>query len=446
MLAIVKDPVLKNYLRQVENEFFVPFEFRDSLLDYESLRQKKYVGLIVIDYEQIRYLSEEERSHFYRIDCPRIMLTKINGRHYALPVSRAFPLNRQDNFARQDLVKIMQEYFRPLPAISSPHSQEIPFVTRNVKMQQMLAIAKRIAQYDTHVLILGESGTGKDLLARILHRFSKRHERPMIKVNCAAIPANLLETEMFGYKKGAFTDAFEDKPGKIQMANGSTLFLDEIGDMDLHLQAKLLRVVEVGEADVIGANEPTRVNIRLISATNQNLARLVEEGRFRADLYYRLNVVNFKIPPLRERPEDIPALMEHFLAVFNEKYKKNVQGMEPAALKEILNYHWPGNVREFAHFMERLVSQAAEEVLPLEMIRRELQSQVGNAPPDGADRSLARFLENQERQFIIKSLINTDLRIGETAKILKISRASLFRKMRKYHIDVGALKKGNTKP
>ena len=231
-------------------------------------------------------------------------------------------------------------------------------VSKSEKMKAIIKIAKKAAREDTTILITGESGTGKEIFANAIHEESMRNSKPLIKVNCAAIPENLLESELFGYEAGAFTGASKMKLGKFELANEGTIFLDEIGDMSSVLQAKLLRVIQEQEIERVGGTHPVKIDVRIISATNQNLLELIHQGRFREDLYFRLNVINIHIPPLRERKEDVLALVDIYIQEFNRKFHKNVKGVTSKAEGLLLSYNWPGNVRELKNILERTILMA----------------------------------------------------------------------------------------
>jgi len=241
-------------------------------------------------------------------------------------------------------------------------------IAHSRKMKDVLVLAKKVADTDATVLILGESGTGKNLLAHFIHRFSLRSSRPFISINCAAIPPTLLESELFGYVKGAFTGAYRDKPGLFKSADTGTIFLDEIGDIPLELQAKLLRVIQDNSFTPLGSVKEVKVDVRIISATNRDLDKMIEENRFREDLYWRLKVFTIIMPPLRERREDIRPLVEHFLSIFNSKYKKSIAGFSKKALQFLLTYDYPGNVRELENMIERAVVISDDEVIDMETL------------------------------------------------------------------------------
>lgn len=227
------------------------------------------------------------------------------------------------------------------------------FIGQSPAIKEILSIINKLSKTDSTVLIMGESGTGKELVAKMIHQKSTRATKPFIPVNCGAIPSELLESELFGHEKGAFTGAVYSRPGRFELAHEGTIFLDEIGDMPLHLQVKILRVIQERTFERIGSTKPLHVNVRIIAATNKNLENEVKEGKFREDLYWRLNVVPLLIPPLRERKEDIPILCEYFINKFSEKFGYELK-IKSDAFDLLLNYHWPGNVRELENLIERL--------------------------------------------------------------------------------------------
>jgi len=297
----------------------------------------------------------------------------------------------------------------------------------------------KVANSKAKVLITGESGTGKELVAWAIHYNSRRSGKPYIKLNCAAIPSELLESELFGHKKGAFTGATADRRGKFEAADGGTLFLDEIGDMSLNLQAKLLRAIEQYEINVLGDNIPKTVNIRLIAATNQNLEQLIKEGKFREDLFYRLNVVQIALPPLRERIEDISPLAYYFLAQFNEEHNKQVLTITRQAQFILMNYSWPGNVRELRNKIERLVLQTNSNEIGINDVQKAFKKLVSPLieSVDKQDRKIIPLKSaaiDFERKYIVMCLNQFNWKINETANALGIDRSNLFKKMRKLGI------------
>ncbi|NPB07281.1 MAG: GAF domain-containing protein [Aquificae bacterium] len=296
-------------------------------------------------------------------------------------------------------------------------------------IKNLVELVQKIARTDSTVLILGESGTGKSLVAKAIHYESPRRDGPFITVNCAAIPESLLEAELFGYEKGAFTGAYSSKKGKFELADGGTLFLDEIGDLPLSLQAKLLRALQEKEIEPLGSEKTVKVDVRIVAATNKDLRKLVKEGKFREDLYYRLNVVELRVPPLRERREDVPLLIEYYLRQFNEKYQKRVR-ISPKAMKLLLEYHWPGNVRELANLVERLVILSDGEVGPEDLpehVKKRDEAPRGELP---------KLIEETEKQKIIEALEKTGYVKSRAAKLLGYTLRQLDYRIKKYNIEV----------
>ncbi len=305
-------------------------------------------------------------------------------------------------------------------------------------MQDIFQLAEKVAQYKTTVLISGDSGTGKELVARGIHQSSQRAKGPLVPVNCGGIPRTLLESELFGYKKGAFTGADSNQTGLFKEAEGGTVFLDEIGEMPLDLQVKLLRVLQENEIRPIGESKPMKVDVRVIAATSKNLAEEVRAGAFREDLYYRLNVLTIKLPPLRRRTKDIPLLCKHFINRFNKILDKNVKGLTPEAMSQLLDYHWPGNVRELENVLERAMvivddSQLLPEHFSLESNQSSRDLQAG-AIFEGL--SLKDAQKVVEKDFITRALQQTDGNRTRAARLLEISHPSLLSKMKTYAIDL----------
>ena len=305
-------------------------------------------------------------------------------------------------------------------------------------MRGLLRRVQMVAPTDSTVLILGESGTGKELVASSIHRNSRRKQAPFIKLNCVAIPPDLLESELFGHEKGAFTGATARKPGKFELANGGTIFLDEIGDMPLGLQAKILRVLQEKEFDRVGGTRTVQVDVRIICATNQDLATMVREGRFREDLYYRINVFALQLPPLRERREDIPLLIDDFLAHTAPEAR-----ISSEALQRMIGYTWPGNVRELQNTVERAAVLSQGSNIDISHLPDNM-SRIYHHPPTGRrsndDLSLDDKLKEIEKSMIIDALKQTDGVQVRAADDLGINQRSLWHRIKKYQIDVAALK------
>jgi len=307
-------------------------------------------------------------------------------------------------------------------------------VGRTPAMQQIFDIIPVVAETDATVLIEGPTGTGKDLLAKVIHQASHRAHRPLVKVNCAALPDNLLESEMFGYVKGAFTGADRDKPGRFQDADGGTIFLDEIGDMPFALQAKLLRVLEDGEFYPLGGRKPTRVDVRIISATNQGLEKLVREKKFREDLYYRLNVMRMDMPPLRLRPEDLPLLIAHILKRLSATHSRPIPEISEGAMEVLLNHDYPGNIRELENILEHALIVCRDAVIRRGHLPTSLQESPRPVPSDvpPPPAALAGDVQASEKGMILAALEKHRWHRGDTATALKIDRSTLWRKMKRY--------------
>ncbi len=311
-------------------------------------------------------------------------------------------------------------------------------------MQEIFGLIERVADTPSTVLITGESGTGKELIVRALYENSSRADAPYIRVNCAAIPPTLIESELFGYEKGAFTGAETEKPGRFELAHGGTLFLDEIGEISLEMQVKLLRAIQEGEFERVGAITTTNVNVRLITATNQDLRKRIAEGQFREDLFYRLNVVHIHLPPLRERPEDIPLLMDYFLDKYSARLDKKIKDVDEKALATLGAYGWPGNIRELENVVERCIIFCDSDIvgfddLPPALTGQEKSKNTGEIqmPEDtggGLKDQIKAVTASLERQLIIKALEKTGRNVTRTAQLLKISRKSLQTKMKEFHL------------
>ncbi|WP_429647891.1 sigma-54 interaction domain-containing protein [Aeribacillus pallidus] len=301
------------------------------------------------------------------------------------------------------------------------------------KMKELKERVKLIASSDISVLIRGESGTGKELFAHSIHRLSQRSEQPFIKVNCAAIPEHLLESELFGYEEGAFTGAKKGgKKGKFQLANGGTIFLDEIGDMPLNMQVKLLRVLQDQEVEPIGATKPVQLDVRIIAATNRPLEKMMEEKRFREDLYYRINAIPFHIPPLRERPEDILVLANHFIQQASKKAGKRIKGMTREVEHLLCTYSWPGNIRELQNALEAATYLSSGEWITKEVLPDYLKKDDSLYP--FGNKTLKEMLEETEKRIIQQSLQMHQYDKLQTAKALGISKSSMYEKLKKYEI------------
>jgi len=305
-------------------------------------------------------------------------------------------------------------------------------LSRNHKMQELFALLSNIAESNTTVLIVGESGTGKELFAQAIHNISSRKDKPFIAVNCGALPDTLLESELFGYKAGAFTDAKKDKPGRFALAEGGTIFLDEIGDISTALQVRLLRVLQEKVYEPLGSVSSVKADVRIITATNKNLDKLVTTDKFREDLYYRINVVRLTIPPLRDRKEDIPLLIDHFIGRFNNLYNKNISGITDQVLAILLEHDYRGNVRELENIIEHCFVLCRGEIIEQKDLPASFKATVD---ADYQDIKKAVTLKEMEKIFIINALKQNNGNRTAAAKQLRIHKSTLFRKLKSLNIE-----------
>ncbi len=307
-------------------------------------------------------------------------------------------------------------------------------IGKSPQMQRVFNLIKQVANTNSNVIIYGKSGTGKELVAKAIHYNSPRKDKPFIAVNCSAIPESLLESELFGHEKGAFTGAVSSRKGLFEEANGGTIFLDEIGDMSLAMQAKLLRVLEEKEIRAVGSDKPKKVDVRVIAATHKDLEKAVKEGTFREDLFYRLNVIPIYLPELRERVEDIPLLVEYFLKKYNEEAKKNVR-ISKEALACMMKYSWPGNVRELENLIERLVVLSTGDEIRVEDLPEHIRVCKAETIVEELTLGDKITLEELEKRYILKVLRETGWHKSNAAKILGIDRRTLYRKIEEYKLE-----------
>jgi two-component system nitrogen regulation response regulator NtrX len=304
-------------------------------------------------------------------------------------------------------------------------------------MRQMRELVAVAAPTNGRVLIFGENGTGKELVARTVHALSRRRNQPFVEVNCAAIPEDLIESELFGHVKGAFTGAVADRKGRFEAAHNGTIFLDEIGDMSLKTQAKVLRVLQEQVTEPVGSTTRVQVDVRVLAATNKDLLAEIRAGRFREDLYFRLNVIPIYVPPLRDRAEDIPLLVEHFIADLALEYRRRPKTLTPAAMARLQTYRWPGNVRELRNVIERVVIMApGEEITDRDVAFLSGDPLAERAAEDGVATSLSLYSARDqfEREYILRELANQQGNISRTAEALGVERSNLYRKMRAFGI------------
>lgn len=375
---------------------------------------------------------------------PVIMITAYGSKEFALKAIRE---GAYDFFTKPIDIEIVRTVIkRALEKYELEHEieelrrdveekgLEKQIVARSPEMTKTMDLARKVSRTDVTVLITGESGSGKELFAKIIHRMSDRQSGPFVSINCAAIPETLLEAELFGYEKGAFTGAAKQHAGKFERASGGTIFLDEIGDVSPGLQAKLLRVLQEKEIERLGGTGPIKIDVRVISATNKNIDLEVEGKRFREDLLYRIRVFEINVPPLRERKEDIPVLAERFLEKYSQDIGKEMKGFDNMAMKFFLTYSWPGNVRELENLIQRAIIIEEGSIIKGDTILS-LVSAHRFGPPDvpvSAKEKIADVKDNEEKKLIMEALIKCHWKRQEAARFLGISRKSLFNKMKKY--------------
>jgi two-component system response regulator AtoC len=336
----------------------------------------------------------------------------------------------------------LQMELRSLQEKLQKRDQFANIIGNSPPMREVFELVQKAAPTDSTVLICGESGTGKELIAEVIHTLSKRKDKPLIKLNCVAIPETLLESELFGHEKGSFTGAIVQKPGKFELADQGTIFLDEIGDMSQETQAKVLRALQEKEFERVGGKKPIKVDVRIIAATNKNLLEAIQERQFREDLYFRLNVISIQLPSLRERREDIPLLAEHFLLQANDNLGKKISGFSKEVIRFFMDYHWPGNVRELKNCIERAAVVVEGEVITLECMPPYMQELIKMQKfeiPDSS--SLDAVVKAVERQVILDTLRKTSGVQSEAAKILGITERSLWHRVKKLGIDIKQIKK-----
>ena len=329
---------------------------------------------------------------------------------------------------RQQVAQLHEE----IAALRGPSG----IVGHSATLQQAIAVARKVARHPSTVLITGESGTGKELIAELIHQEGPRAAKPFVAVNCGAIPEQLLESELFGHVRGAFTGAVEERRGLFEEANGGTLFLDEIGELPVSLQVKLLRALQEEEIRPVGDNTPRRIEVRVITATARDLEAEVRAGRFRADLFYRVNVVRIQLPPLRERREDIPELVRHFIGVYNRKLTLSIRGVSPAAMRLLMDYPWPGNVRELENVVERAMVLSDGPQVDAEHLPGPVrQPGTAIAEDDDLDLSVKRRTEALERSLIERALRQTGGNRTRAARLLDLSHRALLYKIREYGLE-----------
>ncbi len=432
---------------------------KDMLKTFENILRKNYTPLLADSSDKALKIVQEKNIDLVLLD---IRMPKVSGIEVLKKIKQAMPdLDVIMVSASKDVASAVEamklgalDYItkpfnvKELLAVIEKALEKRSLVRENLYLKEALAQASSycellgntplmkkifetidiVAQCESTVLVAGESGTGKELVARAIHKKSSRAGKPFIAVNCAALPENLLESEMFGYERGAFTGALERKLGKFELADGGTIFLDEIGCMPASMQAKLLRAVQDKSVDRVGGTSPVPVNARIISASNIDFKKAIADKTFRGDLYYRLNVIPIHLPPLRERKDDIPLFSEYFLNQFNKTLNKNIKGLEEDAVILLKSYDWPGNVRELQNIVERLATLSKNEVIS----RRDIENALnlaGNAISLTENKGLNHAMENFERNYIQQILEETRGNQSHAAKKLGLARSTLISKM-----------------
>lgn len=420
--------------------------------------QKKEADLVLLDIEMpgLTGLETIQRLKVLQPALPVIIMTAFGSSERVIAamkygafdyLEKPFDIDRLKAVVKEALaLKASSQTEAKIDIQPANASDNTLIVGQSQAIKEVYKMIGRVAASDVSVLITGESGTGKELMAKAVHRFSDRADKPYIAINCAAIPDNLLESELFGYEKGAYTDASQPKAGKFEAADKGTLFLDEIADMSMNLQAKLLRVLQEGSFERLGSNKTLHVDVRIISATNKNLENAIVEKQFREDLYYRLKVVNITIPPLRMHKEDIPLLVNHFLSKQSREMRKSQVTVLPDAMQKMMEYNWPGNVREMENTLKRALLLSKNNLITADLLNNEnLEAKTTNLVstrnsyiPENMEQyegTLYKYVVEQvERDLILKVVTYHKGNQVKTAKTLGISRATLLERMEKYGI------------
>jgi len=445
-LIVEDDENLRKQLCWALKEEYEVIEAEDAIYAREIIKKEPFIKGVLLDLhlppepdtpeEGLSFLSYLKGSY------PDVGIIVITGSRTKKAPTEAVEFGVEDFFSKPfeiDELKLalkrtlhMLELKRKVKEMQKQLEERYTFaniVGKSKKMQKLFQFISKVAPTNSTILIRGESGTGKELVARAIHYCSPRKETFFVPVNCAALPESLLEAELFGYEKGAFTDAGYRKEGMFEVANKGTIFLDEISDMSLRMQAKILRVIQERTFTRLGSTKPIQVDVRILAATNKNLEEMINEGTFREDLYYRLNVVFIEVPPLRERKEDIPLLAQHFLKKYTSIHGKRIKGISHEVMDELCDYNWPGNVRELENIIERAVILSDKEVI----FSEDLPLRFRSATPQ---RKLSlSSIEEMEKKLILDALKATGGNQSKAAKILGIHRNTLRRKLEKYDIE-----------
>ncbi len=426
---------------------YTSFSSAIEALDFFKKDAKKNTSLLICDYKMphidgLEFIQKVQKIHS---NLPAILITAHDCSDVAIKALEigaydyiTKPINLKElsllskRAIRQKEIKDQNaELMKKLEGISQ---KKISFIGKSKLVEDIRSIINKIAKTNANILLTGETGTGKEIVARAIHEQSERSEQKMVAINCASIPANLLESEFFGHVKGAFTGADKDKIGLFELAHGSTIFLDEIGDMPFELQSKLLRVLQEGKIRKIGENKEKKIDVRVIAATHNNLIEKIKENKFREDLYYRLNVINIKLPSLRSRKEDIPLLADHFMRKSNKKNKKgDKKTISHKALLKLMTYDWPGNVRELENTIERAFIMSNEAEISEESIFFGEATNIDSFEQQEFQK--LRSLAELEKEYISFILQHTNHIKEKAASILGINRKTLYRKIKDYELE-----------
>ncbi|PKP52224.1 MAG: two-component system response regulator [Bacteroidetes bacterium HGW-Bacteroidetes-1] len=429
-------------------------------LEAISVLKKEAVDLVLMDIEMpgMNGIDAIQRIKVLYPSLPVIIITAFGTTERVIAamkygayeyLEKPFDIKRLQLIVKEALEAKEFSENEPLVIAKPISSTAETIVGTSSAIKEVYKMIGRVAASDVSVLISGESGTGKELIAKAIHRYSDRADQPFVAINCAAIPDNLLESELFGFEKGAFTDASHSKAGKFEQANNGTLFLDEIADMSFTLQAKLLRVLQDGTFERLGSNKTVSTKVRIISATNKNLESAISRHQFREDLYYRLKVITITIPPLRMRSEDIPLLAEHFISRYSMEMKKPAVILPSETMDILMNYSWPGNVRELENLLKRAVLLSKNNVITPDSIELELKNTIPSSILNTSDENkliplnmsdfegnLYKFvIEKIEKELIVKALTYCNGNQAKTARLLGISRAMLYERMVKFSLS-----------
>jgi two-component system response regulator AtoC len=457
VLVVDDDPQMQFFLKEaLERQQYVVTVMGSGEEALDALKDARF-DLILMDVRLPGISGLEAVDEIQKADhrTPIIIMTAHGTRDSALDAVRRgaydyftkpFSLDELEIIVRRALEKkrLLAELDRLNQALAIRRQGRLVGASR--AMEDVLRLIDRVAPTDSTVLILGESGTGKELIAEAIHERSTRSSRPLVKLNCAAIPETLLESELFGHEKGAFTGAFSRKLGKFEQADDGTLLLDEIGDMTLSTQAKILRALQERELQRVGGSQTIKVDVRILASTNKDLERAVREGTFRDDLYFRLNVVSIHVPPLRDRRDEIPELADHFLADANARLKRTILRLAPDTLAALMEYGWPGNVRELRNMIERAAVVNDGDVLALRSFPapiRPVDPQAGTTARWDSLQNLTldEKVAHLERAFVVDALARAGGVQAAAARLLGVTERSVWHLVKKHRIDVGRLKK-----